>query len=100
MQMDVPAPPAVFVGREAELVRIARALEELRRVVIYGVAGVGKTALAVRAAHELAAERCARLAYLACRPGESAATAASAWAAQLGVGGVPRARCGSIPCGC
>ncbi|HJZ87850.1 MAG TPA: AAA family ATPase [Polyangia bacterium] len=86
MHMDVPAPPAVFVGREAELVRIARALEELRLVVIYGVAGVGKTALALRAAHELSAQRGARLAYLACRPGESATTAATALAAQLGVG--------------
>ncbi|MCO1581141.1 tetratricopeptide repeat protein [Crossiella sp. SN42] len=48
-------PQPVFVGRDEEL---ASLLESLRAgsVVVTGLPGVGKTALAVRAAHELRAE--------------------------------------------
>ncbi|MER6946826.1 tetratricopeptide repeat protein [Nonomuraea sp. NPDC000554] len=57
----LPADLASFTGREAELERIVRALEEhagsggvVQIDAIDGMAGVGKTAFAVHAAHHLA----------------------------------------------
>ncbi|QIS20279.1 ATP-binding protein [Nocardia terpenica] len=55
---SLPATPRVFVGRDRELRQILDAADRERVVSIHaidGMAGVGKTALAVRAAHELAA---------------------------------------------
>ncbi len=60
---QLPAGPAAFVGREAELSRIHEHLAgppdpqtsfSVRVVVVHGAGGVGKSTLAVRAAHELA----------------------------------------------
>ncbi|HJZ87004.1 MAG TPA: AAA family ATPase, partial [Polyangia bacterium] len=42
----VPVPPAVFVGRERELDRLAAMLERVPVAIIGGVAGIGKSALA------------------------------------------------------
>ena len=42
----VPPPPAVFVGRDADLTRLAVGLKRVSVAVIYGVAGVGKSSLA------------------------------------------------------
>jgi transcriptional regulator with XRE-family HTH domain/tetratricopeptide (TPR) repeat protein len=62
---DVPVAPRHFVGREAELAETERLLIGRRElagagsvpiVVLHGMGGVGKTALAVLAAHRLAAE--------------------------------------------
>ncbi|MFC4852670.1 BTAD domain-containing putative transcriptional regulator [Actinophytocola glycyrrhizae] len=59
---QAPAPPPDFVGRTAELARIEAALARdhdgsgqatARTVLIDGIAGVGKTALALTAAHRL-----------------------------------------------
>ncbi|MEO3752788.1 AAA family ATPase [Streptomyces sp. B6B3] len=56
---QLPAAPACFVGREAELTRMGEVLLEDRRVgvpaivVISGPPGVGKTASALRCAHEV-----------------------------------------------
>ncbi|HEU4533205.1 MAG TPA: hypothetical protein VFS00_03770, partial [Polyangiaceae bacterium] len=41
----VPAPPAVFAGRKREVARVLRALGRVSMAVLYGVAGVGKSAL-------------------------------------------------------
>ncbi|HEU4410080.1 MAG TPA: AAA family ATPase [Polyangiaceae bacterium] len=42
----MPAPPALFVGRDREISRTLRALRRLPMAVLYGVAGAGKSALA------------------------------------------------------
>jgi tetratricopeptide (TPR) repeat protein len=53
---ELPAPPPSFVGRDTELAEIEKARDGSAVVVvgIVGLAGVGKTSLAVRAAHLLA----------------------------------------------
>lgn len=55
----LPADPATFVGRTAELAAVVAAFDPddprgVRVCVIHGIAGVGKSALAVRAARRLA----------------------------------------------
>jgi tetratricopeptide (TPR) repeat protein/transcriptional regulator with XRE-family HTH domain len=50
----LPGDIASFTGRRAELTRLTSAEETVSVVAIGGMAGVGKTALAVRAAHQLA----------------------------------------------
>ncbi|TQJ21867.1 DNA-binding SARP family transcriptional activator [Micromonospora sp. A202] len=51
---ELPCPAASFVGRRAELARLCQALVDARRqpvtVAVYGMAGTGKSALALRAA--------------------------------------------------
>jgi AAA ATPase-like protein len=42
----VPAAPALFAGRAREIGRVTRALARLPMAVLYGVSGVGKSALA------------------------------------------------------
>ncbi|MEV4659924.1 BTAD domain-containing putative transcriptional regulator [Micromonospora sp. NPDC049301] len=53
---ELPCPAAPFVGRRAELARLRCALAEARRqpvtIAVYGMAGTGKSALALRAAAE------------------------------------------------
>jgi len=54
---ELPGPVRPFIGREAELTALTRRLDEDGTVVISavgGTAGVGKTALAVRWAHQVA----------------------------------------------
>ncbi|MGM1063716.1 tetratricopeptide repeat protein [Saccharothrix sp. Mg75] len=51
VQDVLPADPAGFTGRTAESAALRRALEEGAVTVLAGMAGVGKTRLAVRAAH-------------------------------------------------
>jgi tetratricopeptide (TPR) repeat protein/DNA-binding XRE family transcriptional regulator len=52
---ELPRRPAVFVGRERQVDGIVAAVDEGATVVtVHGMAGVGKTSLAVWAAHELA----------------------------------------------
>jgi tetratricopeptide (TPR) repeat protein len=57
---QLPAAPELFVGREAELAELARALDATAETMVIsalgGTAGVGKTALAVHWAHRVAAE--------------------------------------------
>jgi hypothetical protein len=81
-----PRSPALFVGRRDELARCAEAAEELRLVLVLGVAGVGKTSFMLRAAEALAGHAGARIAYVRCRPAEGVAAVAAAVAAQLGLG--------------
>src|SRR4029079_14319064 len=50
---QLPADVVDFAGREAELARLARAADGVV-VAICGTAGVGKTALAVRCANQVA----------------------------------------------
>lgn len=53
----LPEESGPFVGRERELAAVRRMLganDRVRRVLITGMAGVGKTALALRAAHDCA----------------------------------------------
>ncbi|MUN38683.1 tetratricopeptide repeat protein [Actinomadura litoris] len=52
---DLPRDLPDFTGREAELAAVLAAVEADRVVALDGMAGVGKTCLAVRAAHRLAA---------------------------------------------
>jgi DNA-binding SARP family transcriptional activator/tetratricopeptide (TPR) repeat protein len=55
---QLPAAPGYFVGREPDLASLARLLDEpgrgTRACAITGTAGVGKTALAVQFAHQVA----------------------------------------------
>ena len=51
---NLPTQPTSFVGREAEVTEIAKALDQARLVTLSGVGGVGKTRLALQvAAHVL-----------------------------------------------
>ena len=50
---NLPAQVSSFIGREADVARVARALTESRVVTITGVGGVGKTRLAIQVAAEL-----------------------------------------------
>jgi predicted ATPase/class 3 adenylate cyclase len=49
---NLPLQVSSFIGRDAELARVAKALGEARVVTLTGVGGVGKTRLALRAAAE------------------------------------------------
>jgi tetratricopeptide (TPR) repeat protein/transcriptional regulator with XRE-family HTH domain len=53
---QLPAPPPVFTGRDSELADLDRVLGATAVVIIAidGMAGIGKTALALHAAHQLA----------------------------------------------
>ena len=53
---QLPAPPTAFTGRTGELAHLDRSEDATTRVVtvVDGMAGVGKTALALEAAHRLA----------------------------------------------
>ncbi|MGI5166413.1 tetratricopeptide repeat protein [Spirillospora sp. CA-253888] len=53
---DLPRDVPDFTGREAQLTAVLAAVEADRVVAIDGMAGVGKTCLAVHAAHRLAAD--------------------------------------------
>ncbi|HEY3355962.1 MAG TPA: AAA family ATPase [Polyangia bacterium] len=80
------ASPAIFVGRRVELERFTVASRRLRLVLVYGVAGVGKTAFVLRAGHALAARLRGRLVHHRCRPGETLGTVARAALVQLAAG--------------
>ncbi|MEU5998905.1 tetratricopeptide repeat protein [Streptomyces sp. NPDC047197] len=53
---DLPRDVPDFTGREAELAAVLAAVESHRVVAVDGMAGVGKTCLAMHAAHRLAAD--------------------------------------------
>jgi predicted ATPase/class 3 adenylate cyclase len=50
---NLPAQASSFIGRQAEVSRVASALEESRVVTVTGVGGVGKTRMAIQLAAEL-----------------------------------------------
>ena len=50
---NLPVPVSSFIGRRAEMGRVAAALEEARVVTVTGAGGVGKTRLAIQLAAEL-----------------------------------------------
>lgn len=54
MRGHLPDENPGFVGRRTELERVSAALAEHRLVTVTGVGGVGKTRLALRAAHRAA----------------------------------------------
>src|SRR3954451_719023 len=53
---NLPLQVSSFIGRDRELVRVAKALAEARVVTLTGVGGVGKTRLALQAAAEVLPE--------------------------------------------
>ncbi|MFG2500532.1 tetratricopeptide repeat protein [Streptomyces sp. NPDC048441] len=53
---DLPRDVADFTGREAQLAAVLAAVDSHRVVAVDGMAGVGKTCLAIHAAHRLAAD--------------------------------------------
>jgi hypothetical protein len=50
--ISLPSDPVGFVGRERAVRKVLAALDDRRTVVLSGMPGVGKTALALRVAHE------------------------------------------------
>lgn len=54
LSRQLPAPPVRFSGREAEVAELTGLLERSAVVAIAGMAGVGKTSLALHVAHRLA----------------------------------------------
>jgi hypothetical protein len=83
-----------FVGRDHELTRILAQVEREPVFVICGVAGIGKTELAIRAAEELAARpgwREARRATLTVRDGSTLAEVVALARSALGPGRGPAA---------
>ncbi len=48
---NVPVPPTTFVGREKELKRLMADLQDRRLITLAGPGGIGKTRLAIEAAH-------------------------------------------------
>jgi predicted ATPase len=50
---NLPIQPTAFVGRDAELTEMTKALEDSRVVTLCGVGGVGKTRLALQVAAEV-----------------------------------------------
>ncbi|GCD88028.1 LuxR C-terminal-related transcriptional regulator [Nocardioides sp. LS1] len=50
---NLPAEVSSFVGRRREVARLRQMLESARLVTVTGMAGVGKSRLALRAAHEV-----------------------------------------------
>lgn len=53
---SLPSPLKALVGRAAELIRLRELLECSRLVTVTGTGGVGKTSLAMHAAHQLSAD--------------------------------------------
>jgi tetratricopeptide (TPR) repeat protein len=51
---NVPVGTAVFTGRDGDMVDLRSHLLSDHRVALYGIGGVGKTALAIRYAHQFA----------------------------------------------
>lgn len=80
----IHTPPAVFVGREAELRRIEAGLARLPLVLVCGLPGVGKTATLLRAAERAAVQLGARVLHHRCRAGETAATLVESIVERLG----------------
>ena len=52
---NLPAEPNSFIGRERDLVELARMLSEVRALTLSGPGGIGKTRLAIRLAREVIA---------------------------------------------
>lgn len=52
---NLPSYSGVLVGRSDEIARLIEAIQRCRVVVINGVPGIGKTSLALKVAHDLAA---------------------------------------------
>lgn len=59
---DLPAAPRGFIGRQDELCCLVELAKARRIVVVSGMAGIGKTWLAIHAVHRLAADHGVRLA--------------------------------------
>ena len=53
---NLPSQRTTFIGREAELARVTKAIADHRLVTLTGVGGVGKTRLALQAAADVIAE--------------------------------------------
>jgi hypothetical protein len=60
----VPNPPAIFVGREAEIGELVRATQRAAVTVVSGPPGVGKTSLVLAALHGPLAENCGATLYV------------------------------------
>ena len=81
-----PAPPSPMIGRDAELAGVARLIDSERVVTLVGPGGVGKTHLALAAAHYARARR--DVALLALAPVTDGDAIADALAGALGLRGV------------
>jgi DNA-binding SARP family transcriptional activator len=75
-----PADPVTLHGRDAELARLVDGVRAGRMGVVQGLAGAGKTVLAVRAAHELAADYPDGLVFIPMGGGSPDGPAEAAWA--------------------
>jgi hypothetical protein len=68
----LPNPPAVYVGREADLAWLAEAVERAPVTLVTGPGGVGKTALVLEALHSRFARKVDRTLFIDISPGEPA----------------------------
>lgn len=84
----LPARPTELVGRDAELERLVRLLDNGRIVTLAGLGGVGKTRLALECAHAFAA-RDGRAAWVDLSPATDETTIRAQIARALDMRGVP-----------
>jgi predicted ATPase/class 3 adenylate cyclase len=83
----LPSEPTAFVGREAERARLVERLGDraIRLLTLTGPGGIGKTRLALRAAHDVAASFRSGAAFIDLSAARDTASALSMIARQLGL---------------
>ena len=69
LRFRLPNPPAVFVGRKAELLELGDAIRRAPVSAVWGLGGSGKTALVLQTLHRRFAGKAERTLFVGLRPG-------------------------------
>ena len=77
LALRVPNPPPVFVGRAAEVERLAELLKRAPVAVVHGSDSVGKLAFVLHVLHKRFRARVDRALYVRVGPGEAVESAAA-----------------------